>query len=478
MRNLTMMTDLYQLTMMYGYYKHGMQNNEAIFDLFFRRLKDDISYCIMAGTASVVDYIKNLHFAKEDIDYLRSLELFDEDFLEYLSHLRFTGEIYGMEEGTVVFPGEPLLRVKAPILEAQLIETTLLNLVNHQTLIATKASRVVSAAQGGAVMEFGLRRAQGADAGIWGARAAVIAGCAGTSNVLTGQMFDISVLGTHAHSWVMSFPTELDAFRAYARTFPDACMLLVDTYDTLKSGVPNAIKVFDELRAAGHEPVGIRLDSGDLAYLSKKARRMLDEAGYHKCKICASSDLDEYVIRDLLSQGAKIDTFGVGTRLITSLDCPALGGVYKMAAEIVDGRMVPKIKLSENPAKLTNPGYKKVLRFYDKTTGMAIADLIALHDEVIDETKPLTLYHPEERYKSMTIENFCIRELLVPIFINGELVYECPEVKESRAYCQQELSTFWEETRRIIYPHVYKVDISDRLYEMKRALIKSIKERA
>ena len=475
MRNLTMMTDLYQLTMMYGYFKSGMTRNVAVFDMFFRRLRPNSAYCIMAGTDSLIEYINNLHFSQEDVDYLRSLKLFDEDFLRALSEMRFTGEIYAMPEGTVVFPYEPLVRVKAPIMEAQLVETALLNLINSQTLIASKASRVVYAANGDLVMEFGLRRAQGPDAGIYGARAAVIAGCGGTSNVLTGQWFDVKVMGTHAHSWVQSFPSELDAFRAYANTYPDACMLLVDTYDTLKSGVPNAIKVFDELRASGHEPMGIRLDSGDLAYLSKQARIMLDEAGYPDVGICASSDLDEFVIRDLKMQGAKINSWGVGTKLITSEDYPALGGVYKMSAEIVDGKMTPKIKLSENIEKMTNPGYKKVLRFYNKE-GMAIADLIAMDDETIDNTKPLRIYHPEYAYKNKIISDFTIRELLVPLFIDGKQVYTSPSVMEIQAYCRRELDTFYEESKRILNPHTYKVDISDQLYDLKQVLIRQNRE--
>ncbi len=470
MRNLTMMTDLYQLTMMYGYYKSGMTKNIAVFDLFFRRLRKNSAYCIMAGTQSVIEYINNLHFNEDDLDYLRSLQLFDEGFLAELAKLRFSGELYAMEEGTVVFPYEPLVRVKAPIMEAQLVETALLNLVNSQTLIASKAGRVVHAADGDTVMEFGLRRAQGPDAGIYGARAAVIAGCAGTSNVMTGKLYNVKVMGTHAHSWVQSFPTEIDAFRAYAKTFPDACLLLVDTFDTLGSGVPNAIRVFDELRAAGHEPVGIRLDSGDLAYLSKKARQMLDDAGYPNATICASSDLDEFVIRDLKMQGARIDTWGVGTKLITSEDCPSLGGVYKMSAEIVDGKVVPKIKLSENVEKLTNPGYKKVFRLYDKH-GMAIADLIALNEETLDASKPLRLYHPEHSYKNMLIRDFSVRELLVPIFIEGKQVYTSPDVMEMQAYCKRELATFYEETKRTLNPNLYKVDISDKLYDLKQELI-------
>ena len=412
-----------------------------------------------------------MHFGPEDQAYLRSLDLFDEPFLAYLGELRFTGEIYAVPEGTVVFPYEPLVRVRAPILQAQLIETALLTFVNHQTLIATKASRVCYAAEGGAVLEFGLRRAQGADAGIYGARAAVIGGCSSTSNVLAGEMFGIGVSGTHAHSWVMSFPDELSAFRAYADTFPKACLLLVDTYDTLRSGVPNAITVFRELRERGYEPMGIRLDSGDLAYLSKRARVMLDEAGFPQAKICASSDLDENVIRDLKMQGCRIDTWGVGTRLITSEDNPALGGVYKMAAEVVDGRMVPKIKLSDNPAKVTNPGYKKLFRLYGPD-GMAIADLIALEEETLDETKPLRIFDPEHSYKNMLVEQFTARELLVPVFREGRQVYTSPSVAEIRAYARRELDTMWDEYRRLMQPHIYKVDLSDRLYDLKKRLIR------
>lgn len=465
-----MMTDLYQLTMMYGYFKHGMAGNEGVFDVFFRP-KSNITYAIAAGLQSVIDYINNLHFGPEDLAYLRSLDLFDEPFLAYLGELRFTGEIYAVPEGTVVFPYEPLVRVRAPILQAQLIETALLTFVNHQTLIATKASRVCYAAGGGAVLEFGLRRAQGADAGIYGARAAVIGGCSSTSNVLAGEMFGIGVSGTHAHSWVMSFPDELSAFRAYADTFPKACLLLVDTYDTLRSGVPNAITVFRELRERGYEPMGIRLDSGDLAYLSKRARVMLDEAGFPQAKICASSDLDENVIRDLKMQGCRIDTWGVGTRLITSEDNPALGGVYKMAAEVVDGRMVPKIKLSDNPAKVTNPGYKKLFRLYGPD-GMAIADLIALEEETLDETKPLRIFDPEHSYKNMLVEQFTARELLVPVFREGRQVYTSLSVAEIRAYARRELDTMWDEYRRLMQPHIYKVDLSDRLYDLKKRLIR------
>lgn len=470
-RNLTMMTDLYQLTMMYGYYKEGMDRNLAVFDLFFRSTKPNSSYAVMAGTQSLIEYINDLHFGEDDIEYLRSLKLFDDDFLGYLKDLHFTGEIYAMEEGTLVYPYEPLVRVTAPIIQAQLIETAMLNLINHQTLIATKANRVCYAARGEHVMEFGLRRAQGPDAGIYGARAAMIGGCSGTSNVLTGQIFDVPVSGTHAHSWVMSFPTELDAFRAYAKIFPTSCMLLVDTYDTLKSGLPNAITVFRELREKGFEGTGIRLDSGDLAYLSKRAREMLDEAGFPNVKICASGDLDENVINSLHMQGARIDSWGVGTKLITSDDQPALGGVYKMSAEIVDGVVYPKIKISENAFKITNPGIKTVYRIYDRQH-MAIADLIALRDEKFDTTKPLTIYHPDQTYKKMTITDYSMRELLVPIFIDGRQVYTCPDMEQIRSYAKKEMDSLWEEDKRLLNPNIYKVDLSDELYDMKKRLIR------
>lgn len=468
-RNLTMMTDLYQLTMMYGYFKNDMTKNEGVFDVFFRP-RDNASYAVMAGLESVISYINNLRFTDEDVCYLRSLNLFDENFLTYLSTLRFTGEIYAIPEGTVVFPYEPLLRVRAPIMQAQLVETAILTFINHQTLIATKASRVCSAAAGDSVLEFGLRRAQGADAGIYGARAAIIGGCNATSNVMTGQMFNIPVCGTHAHSWVMSFPDEISAFRAYAKIFPSSCLLLVDTYDTLRCGVPNAIKVFQEMREQGLEPLGIRLDSGDLAYLSKRARKMLDDAGFEKAIICASSDLDEVVIRDLKMQGACINSWGVGTRLITAGDSPALGGVYKLSAEVVDGKIIPKIKLSDTLAKITNPGYKKVFRIYDEDK-MAIADLIALNHEEIDCTKPLTLFDPEQPYKRMTVNNYSVRELLVPIFVDGKQVYHSPNVLEIQRYSKEDLSSIWDEYKRLLNPHFYKVDLSLELYNLKKRMV-------
>lgn len=476
MRNLTMLTDLYELTMMYGYWKKGMGRNRAVFDMFYRATSETTAYAIAAGLEQVIDYINNLRFEEHDIEYLRSLNLFDEEFLNYLRGFKFTGDIMAVPEGTLVFSYEPIVRVTAPIMEAQLLETALLNIVNHQTLIATKASRVVQAADGGTVLEFGLRRAQGPDAGIYGARAAVIAGCKATSNVLTGEMFGIPVGGTHAHSWVMSFPDELEAFRAYAEIFPTNCMLLVDTYDTLGSGMPNAIKVFGELRARGYEPVGIRLDSGDLAYLSRECRRMMDEAGFSNAKVFASGDLDEELIWDLKAQGAAIDVWGVGTRLITSQDCPALGGVYKLAAEEVDGKFVPKIKISENPAKVTNPGQKMLYRLYD-SAGMAVADLITLDHERIDESKPLTIFDPVDTWKKLTLTNFKARRLLVPVFEGGRQVYESPQLIDIQAYCQRELDTFWAQYKRLRNPHRYKVDLSDELWMLKHTMLQRRQER-
>ena len=473
MRNLTMMTDLYQLTMMYGYFKTGMRDNLATFDMFYRSKDATTHYAIMAGLEQLIEYLENLRFDEESLRYLGSLGIFDEDFLDELRSFEFHGDVYAVPEGTIVFPGEPLIRVTAPIFEAQLVETALLNIINHQTLIATKASRVVQAAEGGTVMEFGLRRAQGPDAGIYGARAAIIGGCKSTSNVLTGQMYNIPIAGTHAHSWVMSFPDEITAFRKYAEMFPTSCLLLVDTYDTLKSGVPNAIQVFDELRAQGHEPVGIRLDSGDLAYLSREARKMLDAAGYPNTIICASGDLDENLIRDLKLQGACIDTWGVGTKLITSEDCPSLGGVYKMSAETVDGRVIPKIKISENPVKITNPGVKKLWRIYDNQTGKATADLIALDYETYDTSKPLTIYDPVNTWKSMTLTDYTMKELQVKVFENGKRVYESPSLQEIQQHCQDDLDTFWDQYKRLLNPHRYKVDLSDSLWMLKNSMLQN-----
>ena len=471
MRNLTMMTDLYELTMMNGYLRYGKDKNRACFDLFYRRRGDVTAYAVAAGLEQVIEYVQNLRFTQEDIEYLRSLAIFDDAFLSYLSDFHFTGEILAVPEGTIVFPDEPILRVIAPIMEAQLLETALLNIINHQTLIATKAARVVQSARGDKVLEFGLRRAQGPDAGIYGARASIIGGCQATSNVLTGQLFGVPVGGTHAHSWVMSFEDELTAFRAYADVFPDNCLLLVDTYDTLGSGVPNAITVFKELRARGKEPVGIRLDSGDLAFLSRQARVMLDDAGFPNAKIFASGDLDEEVIWDLKAQGAAIDVWGVGTRMITSMDNPALGGVYKLSAEEVDGKFVPRIKISENPAKITNPGVKQLYRFYDRRSGKALADLLALDEEDFSSGEPLEIFDPENTWKRMTLCDYRMRQLLVPVFENGELVYDSPALSEIAAYAKQEMETLWDEYKRLNRPHRYKVDLSQKLYDLKLQLL-------
>ena len=469
MRNLTLLTDLYQLTMGQGYFTEGRHTERAVFDVFFRPNKL-IPYSVAAGMEQAAEYLENLHFDGEDIDYLRSLGIFTEDYLSCLRDLRFTGDVTAVREGEIVFPYEPILSVSAPMLEAQLVETALLTFINHQTLIASKAAKICAAA-GGGVMEFGLRRAQGADAGIYGARAAMIGGCVGTSNVYAGKLFDVPVSGTMAHSWVMNFPSELEAFRAYAKSFPDNCLLLVDTYDTLRSGVPNAVTVFRELRAAGHEPKGIRLDSGDLAYLSKAARAMLDEAGFENAVICASGDLDETLIRSLKAQGARIDTWGVGTKLITSADMPALGGVYKLAAVYEGGREVPKIKLSDTTEKITNPGVKEVYRLYDRPTGKAIADLITRAGEKIDETRPLTIFHPVDTWKRMTLTDFTVRRLREPLFAAGKRVAPRYSLAEIAAYRAREQGNFWEEYLRQDMPHIYKVDLSDELYRLKKQLV-------
>lgn len=475
-RNLTLLTDLYELTMMNGYLREGRSDTTVIFDVFFRQ-NELITYSVAAGLEQVVDYILNIKFDDDDIEYLSSLGIFDDSFLDYLKTMRFTGDVYSVPEGTVVFPGEPILTVKAPVMEAQFIETAILNMINHQTLIASKAAKVCYAANGDNVMEFGLRRAQGPDAGIYGARAAIIGGCNSTSNVLAGQMFDIPVSGTHAHSWVMNFPSEYEAFKAYADMYPDAALLLVDTYDTLKSGIPNAIKVFKELRAAGKKPLGIRLDSGDLAYLTKKARQMLDEAGFEDTIICASGDLDEKLIQSLKLQGAKINSWGVGTKLITSSEMPALGGVYKLAGVVEkDGSITPKIKVSDNSAKITNPGFKKIVRIYDGKSGKAEADLIMLKDEVIDESKPLTIVHPTETWKKITFTDYKVRELTVPVIQNGKLVREMPNLKEIVKYAKAEKATFWDEYLRIDSPHIYKVDLSDKLLALKNGMLEKIRK--
>ena len=477
MRNLSLLTDLYQLTMLQGYFEEKQANETVIFDMFFRNNPHSGGYSVCAGLQQVIEYIEGLHFADEDISYLKTLNLFSDRFLSYLKDFKFTGDIYAIPEGSVIFPKEPIMKIVAPIMEAQLIETALLNIINHQSLIATKASRVVFAANGDTVLEFGLRRAQGPDAGIYGARAAMIAGCFATSNVLAGQMFDVPIRGTHAHSWVMSFSDELTAFRKYANLYPNACILLVDTYDTLKSGVPNAIKVFNEMREKGIElkNYGIRLDSGDLSYLSKKARQLLDNAGFKDAIISASNDLDENLISSLKLQGAKISSWGVGTNLITSKDCPAFGGVYKLSAVYESDKKAfkAKIKLSENAEKNTNPGNKKIYRIYDKDTKKIIADLICLEEETLDTSEELLLFDPLDTWKKTLLPShtYYTKELLVPVFKNGNCVYKSPSVMEIREYCKEEMDTLWEESRRLEYPHRTHVDLSQKLWDLKNNLL-------
>ncbi len=476
-RNLTLLTDLYELTMMQGYFYEKDRNESVIFDAFYRTNPDGNGFAVCAGLEQVIDLLNNLRFEEDDISYLRSTGLFKEEFLAYLADFKFTGNVYAIPEATYMFPREPIVKVIAPIMEAQLVETALLNIINHQCLIATKAYRIVHAAQGDGVMEFGLRRAQGPDAGIYGARAAIIAGCVGTSNVLTGQLFDVPVMGTHAHSWIMSFPDEYTAFCSYARLYPDACTLLVDTYDTLRSGVPNAIKTFDQMKKEGIKltSYGIRLDSGDLAYLSKKARKMLDDAGYTDAKICASNDLDEYLIASLKDQKAAINSWGVGTNLITSKDNPSFGGVYKLAAikSKETGHFVPKIKLSENAEKITNPGNKTIYRFYDNETGKIIADLICFADEVIDDSKDYVLFDPVETWKKTRLEGgtYHVKELMVKVFSHGECVYKSPTVKELQKKFKEELETLYDETKRLQNPHRVHVDLSKALWDTKQKLL-------
>ena len=473
-RNLTMLVDFYELTMANGFLENGLGDVTVCFDLFFRRVPDQGGYAIMAGLEQVIEYLKDLRFTDADITYLREKGIFSEAFLAYLADFRFACDVWAIPEGTPVFPNEPLMTVRGPAMQAQFIETMLLLSVNHQSLIATKASRIVRAADGRPVMEFGSRRAQGSDGALYGARAAYIAGAAGTACAICDREFGVPALGTMAHSWVQLFPTELDAFRAYAKVYPDACTLLVDTYHVLKSGVPNAITVFQELKAAGHKPQGIRIDSGDIAYLSKKARAMLDEAGLTEVKIVASNSLDEYLIRDLLVQGAQIDSFGVGERLVTSRSEPVFGGVYKLAAagtkESPD-TLIPKIKLSENASKITNPGFKTPWRLFDGETGMAIADVITLADEVIDDAQPYVIFDPEFTYKRKTLTNFKAKKLQVQIFDKGACVYDCPSIEDIRAYCAEQLNLIWDEVKRFENPHVYYVDLSEPLWKLKREML-------
>lgn len=477
-RNLSMLCDFYELTMGNGYLEMGFNQKIAYFDVFFRNVPDGGGFAIAAGLEQVVEYIQQLHFSEDDIEFLKSKNIFSEKFLDYLRNFHFSGDIYAVREGTPIFPGEPILTVRAPALEAQLVETYVLLALNHQTMIATKASRIVRAAQGRAVLEFGSRRAQGADAAIIGARAAYIGGCAGTACTLTDKMYGVPAGGTMAHAWVQMFDSEYEAFKAYCEVYPDNATLLVDTYNTLKSGVPNAIRVFKEMLVPkGITNFAIRLDSGDISYLSKKARKMLDDAGLPNCKITASNALDEHLIRDLVMQGAQIDTFGVGERLITSRSEPVFGGVYKLAAVENDaGEIIPKIKVSENTTKITNPGFKRVYRYYDKDSGKALADEICLRDETIDFEQPHDIFDPNATWKVKTLDNYVVRDLLEPIFKNGELVYQLPELKEIQAYCKAQQDTLWDEVKRFENPHKYYVDLSWKLWTLKRDLLAAAKK--
>ena len=472
--NLTMLCDFYELTMSQGYFATGYSDRIAYFDLFFRQCPDGGGFAIAAGLEQIIQYVQDLHFGPEDIEYLRGRNMFSEEFLQYLAEFKFTGDIWAVPEGTPIFPNEPIITVRAPAIQAQLVETYMLLCINHQSLIATKANRIVRAAEGRTVLEFGSRRAQGADAAILGARAAYIGGCHGTACTISDQLFGVKAGGTMAHAWVQMFDSEYEAFKAYAQMYPNNAVLLVDTYNTLKSGVPNAIRVFNEvLKPMGITKCGIRLDSGDMAYLTQQARKMLDEAGWTECSISVSNSLDEYIIRDILRQGAKIDMFGVGERLITAKSEPVFGGVYKLAAvEEPDGTIVPKIKISENVVKITNPHYKKLYRFYAKDTGKAIADYMTVYDEVVDDSKDMEIFDPEATWKTKRVFNFTAKELQVPIFKGGELVYKLPALEEIRTYCKEQVDTLWDEIKRFDNPQTYYVDLSQKLWDVKYGLLK------
>ncbi|MDD6268650.1 MAG: nicotinate phosphoribosyltransferase [Oscillospiraceae bacterium] len=471
--NPAMLCDFYEFTMANGYFRNGFYKRKLCFDLFFRNVPDGGGFAIAAGLSQAIEYIKELHFDEEDIEYLRSKNVFDEDFLEYLRTFRFTGDIWAVPEGTPVFPNEPIMTIIAPAIEAQLVETYLLLLINHQSLIATKANRIVRAAEGRTVLELGSRRAHGSSGAVTGARAAYIGGCHGTACVLTDQLYGVPAAGTMAHSWVQSFDSEYEAFRTFCEIYPDNAVLLVDTYNTLKSGISNAIRAFkDVLLPKGITKCAIRLDSGDIAYLSKKARKMLDEAGLKECRIVASNSLDEYLIKDLLRQGAEIDIFGVGERLITSKSAPVFGGVYKLVAvQHEDGNFEPKIKISENIAKITNPHFKKVYRFYDKATGKALADELCVYDEVIDDTKPHTIFDPNAVWKTKTLTDYTIKPLLAEIFKDGRLVYNEPTLEETRRYCLEQVDLLWDEVKRFENPHNYYVDLSVKLWNIRQSLL-------
>ncbi|MFM1525596.1 MULTISPECIES: nicotinate phosphoribosyltransferase [Helcococcus] len=476
-RNLSLLMDFYELTMANGYFVNGYKDVIANYDLYFRNAPDDAVFAISAGLDTAIDYIEHLHFDDEEIEFLRNKKIFSDEFLAYLRNFKFECDIMAIPEGSVVFPNEPLMRIRGPFIQAQLLETMLLLIINHQSMIATKTSRIVRFSNGKAILEFGSRRAHGADAANYGARASYIAGAAGTANTLADYQYGVPALGTMAHSWIQSFDTEYEAFETYAKTYPNNTVLLVDTYDTLNQGIPNAIKVFDNiLKPMGITPGGIRLDSGDLAYLSKKARIMLDEAGYEDCNIVASGSLDEFKIKDIINQGGKIDVYGVGERLITSKSNPVFGGVYKLVAVEKDGIVKPRIKISENIEKITTPGLKQVYRIYDNETNMAKADLITLEDEVIDETKPLTLFHPLYTWKKKTINNFYVKPLLVPIYKSGKLIYERPNMEEIRNHYKSEINSLWEEYKRLDSPQLYKVDLSQKLWDLKNNLLNEVKD--
>lgn len=470
--NLTMLTDFYELTMANGFFNSGRKNEIAYFDMFFRKVPDNGGFAIMAGVEQLIEYLSNLSFTDDDIEYLRSKKMFSEEFLEYLRHFHFDCDVWAVPEGTPIFPHEPIVTVRGPVVQAQFLETMILITINHQSLIATKANRIVRASKGRAVMEFGSRRAQGYDAAVYGARATYIAGCAGTACTICDREFGIPALGTMAHSWVQLYDSELEAFRVYAREYPGACTLLVDTYNTLKSGIPNAIRVFnEELLPRGYRPQGVRIDSGDITYLSKKMRKMLDDAGFPDCKITASNALDEYIIRDMIQQGACVDSFGVGERMITAANDPVFGGVYKLSAVEINGHIVPRIKVSENVTKITNPCFKKLWRLYDNDSGKAIADVITLRDEIIDDSEPYVIFDPEHIWKRKTVENFTAKELQVPLFLNGKCVYSSPDIGVIRTYCAQQIDTMWDEVLRFENPHTYYVDLSQPLWDEKQRLL-------
>lgn len=470
--NLTLLIDFYEITMANGYFNNGFKDKIAYFDMFFRRVPDGGGFAIMAGIDQLIEYLENLCFSDDDISFLKSKNLFSSDFLDYLRNFKFTCDIWAVPEGTPIFPGEPILTVRGPVIEAQLIETMLLLIINHQSLIATKSNRIVRAAEGRAIMEFGSRRAQGADGAIYGARAAYIGGCVGTACTITEREFSVPALGTMAHSWIQMFDNELDAFRAYARKYPHNCMLLVDTYNTIKSGVPNAIKIFnEEIIPRGFRPAGIRIDSGDITYLSKKARKLLDYAGFEDCKICASNSLDEHIIQEMIHQGAKIDLFGVGERLITASSEPVFGGVYKLVAVEDNGEIIPKIKISENVSKITTPCFKKIWRLFDRESGKAIADVLTLNDELIDDTKPYEIFDPEHVWKRKIVTNFVAKDIRKLIFSKGAKCYKSPSLDEIKTYCKEQIDKLWDEVKRFENPHSYYVDLSERLWNEKLKLI-------